>query len=145
MDTTALIYARLAQSVVATSLATFDAQPAIFSDRTPDAFIFEAAAGPAVIIAAPNGDDGDDTFTSSRRAVRQDIRIYHYDDGSAADLDTAARAVRALFHNQEPALTALAGHPVILSTASGPVGAPSTDAAVIGRRISLSLLIGDAP
>ena len=138
MNTTAMIWARLTGAAL--PLASFDGAPAIFSDRAPDAFIFGPDTPPCAVIAAPLDDDDDDTLTEARRQVRQDIRLYAYDDGSSADLDQLGRDVRALFHCREADL-ALSGGVVTVSTVAGPVESPTTDAAVIGRRLTLNLTL----
>lgn len=137
MNSTKAIFDRLsADADILARLDTYGAAPAIFNDRAPDAFMFGAKA--ALIIAAPTGDDPTETFTETGREIRQDMRLYARDDGSTADIDALARAVRDLFHNHPEALTVAGARPVICQ-ASGPTVSPTTDPSLVGRRVSLRL------
>jgi hypothetical protein len=137
MNSTKAIFDRLsADADIMAGLDVFEGSPAIFNDRAPDDFIFDTKA--ALIIAAPTGDDPTETFTEAGRDMRQDIRLYAKDDGSTADIDALARAVRDLFHNQPEALS-LTGAVPIICQAAGPTVSPTTDPSLVGRRISLRL------
>lgn len=137
MNSTKAIFDRLAaDAYILAGLDTYGAAPAIFNDRAPDAFVFGTKA--ALIIAAPTGDDPTETFTETGREIRQDIRLYARDDGSTADIDALARAVRDLFHNHPEDLTVSGARPVICQ-ASGPTVSPTTDPSLVGRRVSLRL------
>lgn len=137
MNSTAAIFARLSGSTsVVSRLDAYRSEPAIFNDRAPDAFQFAEKA--AVIIAAPTNDRDASTFTESIRAITQDVRIYTRDVGSSAVLDTLARDIRDLFHLQPEALVITGGKANIV-TVSGPVSAPTTDPAIVGRRLIISL------
>lgn len=137
MNSTKAIFDRLAADAdILAGLDTYGAAPAIFNDRAPDAFVFGTKA--ALIIAAPTGDDPTETFTETGREIRQDIRLYARDDGSTADIDALARAVRDLFHNHPEDLTISGARPIICQ-ASGPTVSPTTDPSLVGRRVSLRL------
>lgn len=137
MNSTATIFARLTgASGISGRLGDFTGSPAIFNDRAPDAFQFDAGA--AVVIAAPTSDEEASTFTETVRAITQEVRIYAKDTGSTAEIDQLARDVRDLFHMQAAALT-VAGGKANTATASGPVAAPTTDPSLIGRRIVVRL------
>lgn len=140
MDTFALIHARLSgDAALAADLSFYDAAPAIFSERGPDGFMFEGPTA-AVIIAAPTGNEPDDTLTEFGREVRQDVRLYANDTGSSALLDRAAERVRSLFHARHADLS-ITGGKVVGSRVTGPVAAPTTDPSLIGRRLTLQLTL----
>lgn len=137
MNSTAAIFARLmGAGGISTRLADYEGTSAIFNDRAPDAFQFDAGA--AVVIAAPTDDADASTFSESIRAVTQEVRIYAKDTGSTAEIDQLARDIRDLFHLQASAL-AVTGGTVKIATATGPVAAPTTDPALIGRRVTVRL------
>lgn len=139
MNSTAAIYARLnSQAGIKSRLDVHNSKPAIFNDRAPDAFVFGEKA--AVVIAAPTRDEPDDTLTEFGREVVQDIRIYAKDTGSTAVIDQLARDIRDLFHTRPSELT-VDGGSCSLATATGPVAAPTTDPSLIGRRVTLRLLL----
>ena len=139
MNSTAAIFARLnSQASIKSRLDTHNNKPAIFNDRAPDAFVFGAKA--AIVIAASTRDEPDDTFTEFGREVVQDVRIYAKDGGSTAVIDQLARDIRELFHARPSELT-VDGGSCSLATATGPVAAPTTDPSLIGRRVSLRLLL----
>lgn len=136
MNSTATIFARLAG--VASSLATHNGAPAIFSERAPDDFLDAPPAKPFLIIAVPTRDDPMETFTEIGRLVVQDVRGYQRDNGSGADLDTVMRAVRDLFHNRPGELTVTGGK-CDVARVTGPVQSPTTDPSLIGRRVTIRL------
>lgn len=132
MSANALIFARLvADGTLTARLAIYNGAPAIFSDVAPDDFMQQAA--PSLIIRAPTTDRPDDTFTSKGRALEQPVSIYALRTASSQLIDEVADRARLLFHNQEAALG------VVIATVLGPVDAPTTDAAVIGRQITIRL------
>ena len=137
MNSTKAIFSRLTGSteVVAALDATLGA-PAIFNDRAPDDFVFGEKA--AVVIAAPSADIDASTFSETIRDITQDVRLYARDTGSTADIDELARLVRDLFHLRPDELT-VDGGSCSLATATGPVAAPTTDPALVGRRVTLRL------
>lgn len=138
MNSTKAIYQRLAGSadVVAALDIAADGSPAIFSDRAPDAFVFGTKA--AVVIAAPSADVDASTFTETIREVTQDVRIYARDTGSTAAIGALGDVIRDLFHLQAPEIE-VEGGSCNIATATGPVAAPTTDPALIGRRVTLRL------
>lgn len=136
MNSTATIFARLAG--VAASLATHNGAPAIFSERAPDDFLDTSPTKPFLIIAVPTRDEPMETFTETGRLILQDVRGYQRDTGSGADLDTLMRAVRDLFHNR-PSDLAVTGGKCDVCRVNGPMQSPTTDASLIGRRVSIRL------
>lgn len=137
MNSTETIFARLTgDSGVSLRLADHNGEAAIFNDRAPDTFLFDAGA--AVVIAAPADDADAGTFTERVRAITQDIRIYAKDTGSTAEIDDLSRDIRDLFHLQAAALT-VTGGTVNIATATGPVQSPTTDPSLIGRRVTVRL------
>jgi len=142
MNSTATIFARLTGD--ATLLALLDthaAVPAIFSDRAPDSYI--VGPKPCLVIAAPMDDRPVETFTERARDITRDVRGYAPDTGSSLALDTVMERVRFLFHNQPSALT-VTGGTVQIARVTGPVQSPTTDPALIGRRVTLRLEIEEA-
>ncbi|MBB4798014.1 hypothetical protein HNP32_001738 [Brevundimonas bullata] len=136
MNSTATIFARLAG--LASSLATYNGAPAIFSERAPDDFLDTPPTKPFLIIAVPTRDEPMETFTETGRLILQDVRGYQRDTGSGADLDTLMRAVRDLFHNRPSELTVTGGRCDVCRV-NGPMQSPTTDPSLIGRRVSIRL------
>lgn len=137
MNSTKAIFQRLkGSSAVVAALDALDGQPAIFNDRAPDDFVFTDRA--AVVIAAPSADVDASTFTETIREITQDVRVYARDSGSTEAIDDLARLIRDLFHLQPGGLT-VDGGSCSLAIATGPVAAPTTDPALIGRRVTLRL------
>ena len=136
MNSTATIFARLAG--VASSLATYNGAPAIFSERAPDDFLDTPPTKPFLIIAVPTRDEPMETFTEVGRLIQQDVRGYQRDNGSGADLDTLMRAVRDLFHNRPSELTVTGGKCDVCRV-NGPMQSPTSDEAYIGRRVTIRL------
>ncbi|MEH6676131.1 hypothetical protein [Phenylobacterium sp.] len=139
MNSTATIWSRLTgDATLIAALANHNGNPAIFNEKAPPGFIFSIGVKPCLIIAAPADDQGAETFTENGRAITQDVRGYAFDNGSSAALDTVMRRVRDLFHNQPRSLTVTGGK-AILSRVTGPVASPTSEASVIGRRVTISL------
>jgi hypothetical protein len=138
MNSTATIFARLAS--VSVSLATWNGAPAIFSEAAPDDFLEQEPkpSKPFLIIAAATRDEPLETFTETGRLIVQDVRGYQRRAGSSAVLDTLMRAVRDLFHNR-PGELIVTGGVCDICRVNGPVQAPTTDDANIGRRITIRL------
>jgi len=139
MNSTAAIFARLTgDATLLALLDTHNSVPAIFSDRAPDSYI--VGPKPCLVIAAPTGDQPVETFTERARDITRDIRGYAPDTGSTLALDTVMERVRGLFHNQPSSLT-VTGGVVQIARVTGPVQSPTTDPALIGRRVTLRLEI----
>lgn len=136
MNSTAAIFARLA--LVSTSLATWNSAPAIFAECAPDDFLKSVPTKPFLIIAAAASDIPLETFTETGRLIVQDVRGYQRFSGSSATLDTLMREVRDLFHNR-PAELAVTGGVCEVARVNGPVQSPTSDEALIGRRVTLRL------
>lgn len=142
MNSTATIFARMTGDATLTGLLdTHEGAPAIFSERAPDSYVF--GPEPCLIIAAPTRDIPIETFTETGRYIEQDVRGYAPDTGSSAALDTVMRRVRTLFHNDPGSLT-VTGGTAETSTVTGPVASPTTDPALIGRRVTLRLELQEA-
>ncbi|MBD3831866.1 MAG: hypothetical protein IE910_00725 [Brevundimonas sp.] len=136
MNSTATIFARLAG--LASSLATYNGAPAIFSERAPDDFLDTPPTKPFLIIAVPTRDEPMETFTETGRLIVQDVRGYQRDTGSGAGLDTVMLSVRDLFHNRPGELTVTGGKCDVCRV-NGPMQSPTSDEAYIGRRVSIRL------
>lgn len=136
MNSTATIFARLAG--VASSLATYNGAPAIFSERAPDDFLDTPPTKPFLIIAVPTRDEPMETFTEVGRLIQQDVRGYQRDTGSGADLESVMRSVRDLFHNRPGELTVTGGKCDVCRV-NGPMQSPTSDEAYIGRRVTIRL------
>ena len=142
MNSTATIFVRMTGDATLTGLLdTHEGVPAIFSERAPDAYAI--GPKPCLVIAAPSLDIPLETFTETGRFIEQDVRGYAPDTGSSAALDTVMRRVRTLFHNGPGSLTVTGGTAEI-STVTGPVASPTTDPALIGRRVTLRLELQEA-
>jgi hypothetical protein len=136
MNSTATIFARLAG--VASSLATYNGAPAIFSERAPNDFLDTPPTKPFLIIAVPTSDVAMETFTETGRLIQQDVRGYQKDTGSGADLDPLMRAIRDLFHNRPGELT-VSGGKCDVCRVSGPMQSPTSNEAYVGRRVTIRL------
>lgn len=138
MNSTAAVFARLAAA--APSLATWNGQPAIFSEAAPDGFLDQEPkpSKPYLIIAIPTRDEPLETFTETGRLIIQDVRGYQRRTGSAAQLDALMRQLRDLFHNR-PGDLVVTGGKCDVARVTGPVQAPTTDDANIGRRVTIRL------
>lgn len=147
MNSTALIYRTLAADpVMIASLASYTprggrAALAIFNDVPPDDFVFSKDnPKPCLVISAPVDIRRGGTFTERDQMIEQEVRAYAWRGFSTADLDTVAQRVATLFHLRHNSLSITGGR-VTSATARGPAQAPTTDAAVSGRRITLQLEI----
>jgi hypothetical protein len=137
MNSTAAIFARLNGSLsIIDRLDVFEDRAAIFNDRAPDDFQFTGKA--ALVIAAPMGDIDVSTFSETIRDVTQDVRLYARDTGSTVAIDDLGRLIRDLFHLKASQIEVEDGS-CNIATATGPVAAPTTDPALIGRRVTLRL------
>lgn len=137
MNVTAAIFARLkADASVIAALQTYGDGPAVFDDAAPDDFVL-ADGKMLIVIAAALSNEPDDTLTEMGRLIRQEVRLYARHSGDNAALDALAVHVRKLLHAQ-PALTVTGGL-LTFATASGPVASPTTDPALVGRRVSLRI------
>jgi hypothetical protein len=146
MNTTAMLYGALAgDRALVAMLANYRAPgsalsaAAIFDEEAPDSFVFGAEnARPCAVISPPTVDAPWATMTERGRAVTQAIRLYAWRSGSNVALDTAARRVRDLLHQRQHALTITGGR-VIAASVTGPAQAPTSDRAVTGRLLTVSL------
>lgn len=142
MNSTATIYARLnGDSTLTGLLDAYGSGSAIFSDNAPDAY--KIGTKPCLVIAFPTDDRPVETFTERARDITRDVRGYAKDTGSSLSLDTVMERVRFLFHNQPSSLT-VTGGTVQIARVTGPVQSPTTDPALIGRRVTVRLEIQEA-
>lgn len=138
MNSTKAIYQRLIGSTDATEvLDTFRGLPAVFEDMAPDDYL-AVQQGFCIVIAAPTSDTDASTLTETIREVVQEVRAYGKRSGSIASLGDFALLLRDLFHLQAPNIE-VEGGSCNLATATGPVVAPTTDPALVGRRVTLRL------
>lgn len=137
MNSTATIYGRLnGDATLKSLLDTYKAGAAIFAERAPDDYT--PGAKPCLVIAGDVDGRPVETFTEFGRQVARDVRGYARDTGSTLALDTVMERVRSLFHNQPGSLT-ITGGKVTVARAIGPLVSPTTDPALIGRRVTLRL------
>jgi hypothetical protein len=113
------------------AVAAYRGEAAIFADQVPDDFVQEDA--PCAVIRPASLDRPDDTFSSNGRYVEQRLYLYARRTGSSKAIEELAETVRSLFHDQAKALG------VVNCTVLGPVDAPTTDPAVIGRQMTIQL------
>lgn len=139
MNSTAVIYQRLTDDgELGFELVQYQGLPAIFDDAAPGDFTGFDPLRMVVVIAAPTSDVAAETFTEKGRLIQQDVRLYAKRTNDNAPLDAAARYLRDLFHNR-PGDLYVEGGKAVVSTVTGPVGAPDPDPSIIGRRITLRL------
>ena len=137
MNTAPTIFDRIASdAATAGELDTYEGLPAIFDDMAPDNYVF--GDDMAVIIAAPTRNDPDPTFTEQSWIVVRDVRLYCRHTGDNSRLDALADHLRDLFHLKQDDLS-VDGGTVTACTVAGPVASPTTDPALVGRRITLRL------
>ena len=135
MSSTAVIYRRLlADPLIAYELDEYGSLPAVFDDEAPVDFV----QGPAlmIIIAAPSSVVSAATLTEKSWTYRQDVRVYAKHNGSNARLDLLAAHIRDLFDIEPDSQEG-----VTVATATGPLAAPTSDPAVVGRRVTIQLTI----
>lgn len=118
-------------------LDVYEGEPAVFDDQAPDDYLAKQAKA-CIILAVPTRNENVGTLTEEIWAQTRDVRIYARRSGSAADIDILAGLVRDLFHLR-PEEIEVEGGKCTISTASAPLGAPTTDSELVGRRISLNL------
>lgn len=146
MNSTATIFSRLnGDSTLTALLASYTpatggaSRAAIFSEFAPDDFVMSSAqTKPCLVIAAPLDRQPAATLTEDFEIHERQVRGYAYFNGSTAGLDTVMERVVTLFQNAQASLS-VTGGTVIASRVSGPVGSPTDDTALIGRRIGLRL------
>ena len=129
---TAAIYDKLAGDLtLASLLATYDGEPAIFTvDPVPG-----NATLPYIVTTGEVSQSPFDTKQTRGRSLIRDVRCYADADGSAIAIEAIAERVRALLHRQ--ALT-ISGFSWMVSDCSGPITADDID--VYGRILSLSVI-----
>lgn len=139
MNSAQTVFQRLAADAeLSFDLDTYEGWPAIFDDTAPDDFVFGDDI--AIIIAAPTSNEADPTLTEQSWAPVRDVRLYCRHTGSNARLEALAWHVHGLFHLKAEALF-VDGGKVTIATATGPVASPTTDPALVGRRITLRLIL----
>lgn len=145
MNTTAALYGLLSgDAALVAMLASYTPKGgatvvAIFDEEPPDGFIFsEGNARPCLVIDPPRRDAPDATLTERFRVVEQNVRLYAHRGTSNVAIDAAARRVRDLIHQRHEALTITGGRAIAASVA-GPTQAPTSDRAVTGRLLTISL------
>lgn len=135
--------ALIGDTAIATELATWNNEPAVFTRRpVPD-----DAGFPQAIVNDAAAISDEDGLTSDRPVWMGDVVFYgrkaapgSTEDQTREVQQTAIRA-RRLFHRQKWALQ-VGGFHVIDIRASGPVPAPVDDDKTIGRVVSLIVRLG---
>lgn len=120
-------------------LDVYNGEPAVFDDQAPDDYLALQDKA-CIVIPAPTAHENASTLTETIWAAARDLRVYAKRSGSVAALDVLAEAVRDLFHLR-PGEIVVDGGVCTIATASGPLGAPTTDPSIVGRRIPLRLEI----
>lgn len=119
-----MLYARLAGDEQLTQLlATYDGQPAVFTDDPPPG----DAALPYIVTAGHVADTPFDTKDRRGREVWRDIRCYTAHTGSAEPVEAIAGRVFELLHRQPLTVD---GVPALVTEVTGPrVGPQENEAA----------------
>jgi len=112
-------------------IAQFKGSPAIFTAAP----VPHNAPFPLIVTEANVSDVAEDDLGTLGRDIQRDIRIYSKATGSTADIDDIAERVRELFHKQD---ITVSGYHTLISTVSGPVGAPA-DPDLYGRVLTVRL------
>lgn len=138
MNSTKAIFKRLSEvSEVISEIDAYLGQPAIFDETAPDKFLVKQDK-PCIVIAVPSSDVDASTLTETVRLITQDVRLYAKRSGDNQPIDDLARLVRDLFHLRPDEIT-VDGGTCTIATATGPVASPTTDQALVGRRVTLRL------
>lgn len=137
MDTIQTVFAALSgDSTLDALLAQHAGEPAIFSgDLPPPGFVIGAL--PMILIRPPVDEVNRDTFDSFARSVTLDVFLYAAAGASSAAIDDAANRARVVLHREY--LPAPSWEVDPLATVSGPFGAPSSEASITARRLSVRL------
>lgn len=121
-------------------LGSWNGEASVFTRRpTP-----EGATYPLLLVNPDTSISDQDWITAQKPIVRRDIAIYgqHGTPGSPTDqlraVDSLGYLIRALFHDQRFSIS-VAGHHVVEIRASGPMAAPTDDAKLVGRIVSLAI------
>lgn len=112
-------------------LSTFNAKPAIFATRAP-----EAAALPYVVLPGSVSHEGFDTKTTLGHDILKDIGCYAEESGSPVLVEDIAERVRTLFHRQT---IAVVGFTPMICLASGPI--VNDGDRVYGRIVTVRLVL----
>lgn len=128
--------ALIADAELVDLLATFKAEPAVFTRRPiPEDVLF-----PVVVVSPDIAVTDQDFVNGIVPVIVRDIAVYGRND-TAADyrvVEAAAYRVRDIFHRNRAAITASGWH-VIDIVATGPVPAPTDDDRLTGRVVSLTI------
>lgn len=136
MNSTKAIRDRLiAETGLVADLDVYLSEPAIFDDQAPDDYLAQQAK-PCIVIPAPSARDNASTLTETIWAETREVRLYAKRSGSLAALDVLAEVVRDAFHLR-PSEILVDGGTCTIATASGPLGTPTTDPSLVGRRVTL--------
>ena len=134
MNVSDAIYQRIkCDSPCVFGLGIYQTEPSLFVSEVVPADVLPEAHGPIALVPEFPFVDDDTAINQRRQAYR--IRIYGADGEAVRDLGVN---IRNALHRWGEATGA--GR-VILSTASGPVAAPTSDPNVIGAAVTVSILI----
>lgn len=131
----ALFAALSADAAFVASLDEYEGEPAIFSERLPEAY--EVASAPCVIIGPTIGDENRDNFSATASRVEVWIRLYALHGGSDAAIEASAALARAALHRAAIDLGASSAR----AACSWPVTTPTSGPEITGRRISARLYV----
>lgn len=121
-------------------LGAWNGEASVFTRRpTP-----EGATYPLLLVNPDTSIGAQDWLTARKPIVSRDIAVYgrHGTPGSTTDelrdVDSLGYLIRDLFHEKRFSLS-VPGFHVVRITASGPMAAPTDDAKLVGRIVSLSI------
>lgn len=135
MDIAPNIYAAvMGNSAITSLLSTWDGDPAVFTRRP----LPGDATYPLVAISPDVAYTDQDFLASGLDVVIRDVFVFGHQPDDFRDVEKAAHLIRKLFHRQNQALGSSDIH-VVSVTASGPRIAPSDDAAIVGRVVTLTI------
>lgn len=135
VDLSSPIYAAIiATTDIASDLATYEGEPAIFTRRP-----VPADCNYPLIVAAGDVLHGDEDFIDSPMPVIvRDIAVYGQNPDHYRTVEGIALDIRDLFHRQRTSLI-ISGWTVTDIRCSGPIMAPTDDDATVGRIVTLRI------
>lgn len=132
--------ALLADAGITALLSTWQTAAAVFTRRpTPTAVV-----RPLIVVSEDISITDADALRSDRPIVIRDILIYGDQPDHFRDIETLGYLVRDLFHRNKGSVISTT-YDIIDIRASGPRAAPTSDAEVVGRMVSLTFIMRKKP
>lgn len=134
-------YIAAVYSLLATDAELLSMSARIENEDTIDGEL-EINSEPVLVISTPHDQAPQNTFSEKLRTTAMRVRIYAKPEGSTLVLDTAAERVRTLFEDWPR--SSITGGELIHADVDGPVSAPTDDANISGRIVTVRLLLKES-